>query len=44
MFAGVRVSCWTEEDMAKLKQYKAAQYWGKGKKNKRRKKVKSKEK
>ena len=31
VLAGVRLRFWTEQDMAKLKEYKAARYWGKGK-------------
>jgi excisionase family DNA binding protein len=31
VLAGVRLRFWTEQDMARLKKYKAAQYWGKGK-------------
>jgi excisionase family DNA binding protein len=30
--AGTRVRFWTEKSMAKLKQYKAARFWGRGKK------------
>ena len=29
--AGVHLRFWTEQDMAKLKEHKAARYWGKGK-------------
>lgn len=31
VLAGVRLRYWTENDMAKLSEYKAARYWGKGK-------------
>ena len=42
MFAGVRVKCWTGEDMVKLRQYKASQYWGKGKSRSKSKEAKQK--
>ena len=29
--AGVRLRFWTGNDVAKMKEYKAARYWGKGK-------------
>jgi excisionase family DNA binding protein len=39
--AGVRLRFWTEQDMAQLKEYKAARYWGKGKSRSRKKKSES---
>lgn len=42
IFAGVRVKCWTEEDMVKLKQNKVSQYWGKGKSRSKSKKARQK--
>ena len=42
VLAGVRLRFWTEQDMAKLKEYKAARYWGKGKSRSRKQKSKQK--
>lgn len=42
VLAGVQLKFWTERDLEKLKQYKAAQYWGKGKRRKRKRKSKQK--
>jgi excisionase family DNA binding protein len=42
VLAGVRLRFWTEQDMAKLKEYKAARYWGKGKSLTRKQKSKQK--
>jgi excisionase family DNA binding protein len=30
IISGIRCRLWTETEMAKLKEYKAASYWGKG--------------
>jgi len=35
VLAGVRLRFWTEHDMAELKKYKTARYWGKGKRRSR---------
>jgi hypothetical protein len=40
--AGALVKSWTEEDMVKLKEHKAASYWGKGLNRRTGKKAKSK--
>jgi len=37
VISGVRLRFWSEADMAKLRRHKAARYWGKGKRKKRRK-------
>ena len=42
VLAGVRLRFWTEQDMAKLKEYKAARYWGKGKSRNRKQRSKQK--
>lgn len=42
VLAGVRLRFWTEQDMAKLKEYKAARYWGKGQNRSRKQKSKQK--
>jgi excisionase family DNA binding protein len=42
VLAGVRLRFWTEQGMAKLKEYKAARYWGKGKSRSRKEKSKQK--
>jgi excisionase family DNA binding protein len=42
VLAGVRLRFWTEKDMAKLREYKAARYWGKGKIRTRNRKSKEK--
>jgi excisionase family DNA binding protein len=42
VLAGVRLRFWTEQDMAKLKEYKATRYWGKGESRTRRQKSKQK--
>ena len=40
ILAGVRLRFWTEKDMAKLRQYKAARYWGRGKSRSKNRKSK----
>lgn len=30
IIAGVRIRFWTEADLAKVREYKATRYWGKG--------------
>jgi DNA-binding transcriptional MerR regulator len=42
VISGIRCRLWTETEMAKLKQYKAANYWGKGIDRRTGKKVKKK--
>jgi excisionase family DNA binding protein len=37
VIAGIRIRFWTETDMAKLRQYKEAHFWGKGKDKQRNK-------
>jgi len=39
--AGTRLRFWTEKRMAKLRQYKAARFWGKGKSKKSKKSSKA---
>ena len=41
VLAGVPLKFWTEDDIAKIREYKAARYWGRGG---RRKKIKSRKK
>ena len=40
--AGTRIRFWTEKGMAKLRQYKAARFWGRGKSRKNKKSPKAK--
>ena len=42
ILAGVRLRFWTEKDMARLREYKAARYWGKGKSRTKNRKSKEK--
>lgn len=37
VIAGVRLRFWTEADIAKIRDYKARQYWGKGTRRSKRK-------
>lgn len=37
VIAGTRLRFWTEKDMAKLRQYKATRFWGRGKSRKNKK-------
>jgi excisionase family DNA binding protein len=41
--AGTRIRFWTEKGMAKLRQYKAARFWGRGKRRKNKQNSKSKQ-
>jgi excisionase family DNA binding protein len=36
----IRVRIWTDDDVAKVKKYKAEHYWGKGGRQKRKKRTK----
>ncbi len=38
--ASVRITYWTEKELAKLREHKAERYWGQGKKRARRNKAK----
>jgi len=40
LIGGVRVRLWSEGDLAKAKNYKAHNYWGKGGRKKRKKRTK----
>jgi excisionase family DNA binding protein len=42
IISGIRCRLWTKTEMAKLKEYKAAKYWGKGMSRKGAKRLKQK--
>jgi predicted DNA-binding transcriptional regulator AlpA len=40
IIAGVTVTYWTDKEVADLREYRASRYWGRGKRQERRRKVK----